>query len=186
MVHYKVLINRAISIAYRCKGVIGRTLKKISCFTSQQPNRVIIEPVEVIWNSNDILNYDDWTDDDDDDDDDSTYDDWTDDEDDWTYGTYDEDDLTEDEDDDDNTEDDWIDDEDDWTDDEDDDNTDDIINKITNIYSSDQCVICQINIPEILMDQCGHKCLCEECNELYKNNRCPLCRTNSSVRIKIS
>ena len=107
MVHYinGSLINRVISIAYRCKVVIGRLLKKL--FTSQQPNIVTIKPMTVIWDSKG-----DWK--------------WKiDDDDDWTWKIYDDiyddestdDDLTyDDESTDEKKEEEWDTDSDDWYD----------------------------------------------------------------------
>jgi hypothetical protein len=42
----------------------------------------------------------------------------------------------------------------------------------------EQCLICMDKKTEVLIDPCGHGCLCEECAKEYlkKEDKCPLCR----------
>ena len=39
------------------------------------------------------------------------------------------------------------------------------------------CCICLINPSNVLLTDCGHLCICENCNKKIKELKCPLCRT---------
>lgn len=41
-----------------------------------------------------------------------------------------------------------------------------------------ECCVCKIRPSEILVYNCGHKCICTECSETIRrdNGKCPLCR----------
>ena len=49
----------------------------------------------------------------------------------------------------------------------------------------DTCCVCLVNPPNIMFSNCGHLCLCEECNDKFNSNhnfedgnlKCPMCRT---------
>ena len=47
------------------------------------------------------------------------------------------------------------------------------INK-SRTFKSDECVICLTNPPEILFCNCGHLCLCIECDETKGLDVCPV------------
>ena len=46
------------------------------------------------------------------------------------------------------------------------------------IKDNDLCRICMDNIKEYAFNNCGHKCVCEDCNlKLKKKSNCIICRT---------
>ena len=59
-----------------------------------------------------------------------------------------------------------------------------IINAET-ILKEDKCVICLTNPSSILFCNCGHICVCEECNKTRESlEKCPICKTeNTNLRI---
>ena len=55
---------------------------------------------------------------------------------------------------------------------------------IDKIFKTEECVICLLTKPNILYCNCGHICICNECNKIKKLNVCPVCRTeNTTLRI---
>ena len=52
-------------------------------------------------------------------------------------------------------------------------------NKINNelTFKSDQCVICLTNPSNVLFCNCGHLCICVECDRVKSLNTCPVCKT---------
>ena len=51
-------------------------------------------------------------------------------------------------------------------------------------FKSDECVICLTNPPNVLFFNCGHQCLCSECERKKLSNKCPICKTeNTNIRI---
>lgn len=48
------------------------------------------------------------------------------------------------------------------------------------------CVTCFENMAKYIMDPCGHACFCKECNEVYKEARCPCCKELIESRIKLA
>ena len=60
-----------------------------------------------------------------------------------------------------------------------------IYEKISKEIKSDQCVICLSNPPNVLFCQCGHLCICKECEDILKTKKgrgkCPLCRKTSRI-----
>lgn len=68
---------------------------------------------------------------------------------------------------------------------EDTDNFFPIESKVKETFPSEECVICQTEQPSILLAPCGHKCMCSACNNAYKENRCPLCRSFLNAKIII-
>lgn len=52
----------------------------------------------------------------------------------------------------------------------------------------DLCVICQVNIPDVVLYPCGHMCLCKDCEKQHLkdlNNKCPVgrCIFEDAVRV---
>ena len=55
---------------------------------------------------------------------------------------------------------------------------------IDKIFKTEECVICLLTKSNILFCNCGHICICNECNKIKKINVCPVCRTeNTTLRI---
>ena len=52
-------------------------------------------------------------------------------------------------------------------------------------FKEDKCVICLTNPSNILFCNCGHICVCEECNKTRESlENCPICKTkNTNLRI---
>ena len=44
-------------------------------------------------------------------------------------------------------------------------------------FKSDECVICLTIPPNVLFCNCGHLCLCEECDKVKSLENCPVCKT---------
>ena len=49
-------------------------------------------------------------------------------------------------------------------------------------FKSVECVICLINPPNVLFCNCGHLCLCEECNKVKSLKDCPICKTENTIK----
>ena len=49
------------------------------------------------------------------------------------------------------------------------------------IFKSEECVICLSTKPNILFCNCGHLCLCKECNEIKNLKKCPICKTENTI-----
>ena len=52
-------------------------------------------------------------------------------------------------------------------------------------FNSDQCVVCLSEKPELLFINCLHRCVCLKCEETSPLRRCPSCRTDISIKVKI-
>ena len=52
-------------------------------------------------------------------------------------------------------------------------------------FKSDECVICLTNPPNVLFCNCGHLCLCSECERKKLSNKCPICKTENEIIRKI-
>ena len=52
-------------------------------------------------------------------------------------------------------------------------------------YKEGKCVVCLSNDPEILFCNCGHLCICQECEKRKPSKKCPLCRTRIFTKIII-
>lgn len=50
---------------------------------------------------------------------------------------------------------------------------------ISNVYHSDQCVVCMDNDSDVIFYTCGHSCVCFTCSS--KIILCPLCRNHISI-----
>ena len=48
-------------------------------------------------------------------------------------------------------------------------------------FKSNECVICLTNPPNILFCNCGHLCLCSECERKKNSNKCFICRTENTI-----
>ena len=48
-------------------------------------------------------------------------------------------------------------------------------------FKSNECVICLTNPPNILFCNCGHLCLCSECERKKLSNKCPICKTENII-----
>ena len=59
-------------------------------------------------------------------------------------------------------------------------NNEKIINS-TQIYKSDECVICLTNPPKVLFCNCGHIPICTECNKMKTLKTCPVCKTENTI-----
>ena len=48
-------------------------------------------------------------------------------------------------------------------------------------FKSNECVICLTNPPNVLFCNCGHLCLCLECERKKNSNKCPICKTENEI-----
>ena len=48
-------------------------------------------------------------------------------------------------------------------------------------FKSDECVICLTNPPNVFFCNCGHLCLCSECERKKLSNKCPICKTENTI-----
>ena len=48
-------------------------------------------------------------------------------------------------------------------------------------FKSEECVICLTNPPNVLFCNCGHLCLCSECEKLKNSNKCPICKIENRI-----
>ena len=48
-------------------------------------------------------------------------------------------------------------------------------------FKSNECVICLTNPPNVLFCNCGHLCLCLECERKKNSNKCPICKTENTI-----
>ena len=49
------------------------------------------------------------------------------------------------------------------------------------IFKSEECIICLTNPPNVLFCNCGHLCLCLECERKKISNKCPICKTENEI-----
>ena len=54
------------------------------------------------------------------------------------------------------------------------------------IFKTDECVICLTNPPSVLFCNCGHVCVCDECDTLGYLEVCPKCRVISTIKRTIA
>ena len=52
-------------------------------------------------------------------------------------------------------------------------------------FNSDKCVVCLLGKPELLFINCLHRCVCLKCEETSQFHKCPSCRTDISIKVKI-
>ena len=50
------------------------------------------------------------------------------------------------------------------------------------IFKLDECVICLTNPPNVLFCNCGHLCLCAECDETKGLDVCPVFKTENYIK----
>ena len=60
-------------------------------------------------------------------------------------------------------------------------NTDNKINAVQT-FKCNECVICLTNQPNVLFCNCGHMCICEECDRVKSLETCPVCKTKSTIK----
>ena len=48
-------------------------------------------------------------------------------------------------------------------------------------FNSNECVICLTNPSNVLFCNCGHLCLCLECERKKISNKCPICKTENKI-----
>ena len=48
-------------------------------------------------------------------------------------------------------------------------------------FKSNECVICLTNPPNVFFCNCGHLCLCSECERKKLSNKCPICKTENEI-----
>ena len=48
-------------------------------------------------------------------------------------------------------------------------------------FKSNECVICLTNPPNVFFCNCGHLCLCSECERKKISNKCPICKTENTI-----
>ena len=53
---------------------------------------------------------------------------------------------------------------------------------IEKTFKSDECVICLTNPPNVLFCNCGHLCLCEECDKVKSLKICPVFKTENTIK----
>ena len=53
------------------------------------------------------------------------------------------------------------------------------------IFKYVECVICLTNISNVLFCDCGHICICSECDILKSLDICPMCRVKTTIKRKI-
>eukprot|EP01103_Thecamoeba_quadrilineata_P004979 TRINITY_DN14840_c0_g1_i1.p1 TRINITY_DN14840_c0_g1~~TRINITY_DN14840_c0_g1_i1.p1 ORF type:complete len:453 (-),score=55.91 TRINITY_DN14840_c0_g1_i1:22-1335(-) len=57
------------------------------------------------------------------------------------------------------------------------------LDQLTNIYTTEECVICLSGTPDGVFYSCGHKCCHHSCGEPLKS--CPMCRQHITANVKI-
>ena len=50
------------------------------------------------------------------------------------------------------------------------------------IFKSVECVICLTNPPNVLFCNCGHLCICIECDKVKSVTNCPICKTEDTIK----
>ena len=48
-------------------------------------------------------------------------------------------------------------------------------------FKFNECVICLTNPPNVLFCNCGHLCLCSECERKKISNKCPMCKIGNTI-----
>ena len=49
-------------------------------------------------------------------------------------------------------------------------------------FKSDECVICLTNPPNVLFRNCGHQCICINCNKKKSLVKCPVCKAETRLK----
>ena len=50
------------------------------------------------------------------------------------------------------------------------------------VFKSDECTVCLSNISNVLFCNCGHLCICVECDKTKSLKNCPICKTESKIK----
>ena len=53
--------------------------------------------------------------------------------------------------------------------------------KSSQTFKTDECVICLTNPPHVLYCNCGHLCICKECDKIKTLSSCPVCKTENKI-----
>jgi hypothetical protein len=61
-----------------------------------------------------------------------------------------------------------------------------LLNKINNIYKSDECCICFSEAPDTVMYPCGHQCIHYVCGTNELERKCPLCRSIINAFVQVN
>ena len=48
-------------------------------------------------------------------------------------------------------------------------------------FKTGYCVICLTKPPQVLFCNCGHLCVCTECNKMETLETCPICKTENTI-----
>ena len=49
-------------------------------------------------------------------------------------------------------------------------------------FKSEECIICLTKPPNVLFCNCGHLCVCEECNKTGESlEKCPICKNENRI-----
>ena len=48
-------------------------------------------------------------------------------------------------------------------------------------FISNECVICLTNPPNVMFCNCGHLCLCSECERKKISNKYPMCKIGNTI-----
>ena len=56
-----------------------------------------------------------------------------------------------------------------------------IIN-VEKIFKSEECTICLSSISKVLFCNCGHLCICVECDKTKSLKNCPICKTENTIK----
>ena len=57
-----------------------------------------------------------------------------------------------------------------------------LIIKANNIFNADECVTCLHYSPNVLFCNCGHVCICAECEHVKSLKICPICKTENTIK----
>ena len=53
--------------------------------------------------------------------------------------------------------------------------------KSSQTFKSDERIICLNNPPHVLYCNCGHLCICKECDKIKTLSVCPVCKTENTI-----
>ena len=49
-------------------------------------------------------------------------------------------------------------------------------------FKFNECAICLTNPPNVLFCNCGHQCICINCNKKKSLVKCPICKTENTIK----
>ena len=61
------------------------------------------------------------------------------------------------------------------------DNEEEKIINSSQVFKSEECTICLTNPPQVLFCNCGHLCICTECDKVKTLKICPVCKTENTI-----